>query len=276
MKTHKSTVHLAERPINSTIIAMEWLTRAFAAVLLLGQTLTHLLRGRIHWRNTIEQFAMVGTESLVIAVVTAIFVSMVFAVQVTREFIAFGASSAIGGVLAIALVRELAPVLTAVILAGRVGSAFAAEIGTMRVTEQIDALQVLRTDPIDYLVIPRVLACTLMLPLLTIFAEVTGILGGLFITTQVYGLTTSLYVDSAQRLLDSWDLISSLIKSASFGLLIAVIGCSWGLTTEGGAKGVGRSATTAVVTSLMAIFVVNFVLSFFMFQGAGTAFQKGF
>jgi len=255
---------------------MEWLNRAFAALLLLGQALSHLARGRIHWRNTLEQFAMVGTESLVIAVVTAIFVSMVFAVQVTREFITFGASSAVGGVLAIALVRELAPVLTAVILAGRVGSAFAAEIGTMRVTEQIDALQVLRTDPIDYLVVPRILACTVMLPILTIFAEVTGILGGLLITTQVYGLTVSLYVDSAQRLLDSWDLISSLIKSATFGLLIAVIGSSWGLTTEGGAKGVGRSATTAVVTSLMAIFVVNFVLSFFMFQGAGTSFQKGF
>jgi len=219
---------------------------------------------------------LVGNESVVIAVVTAIFVSMVFSVQVTREFIAFGASSAIGGVLAIALVRELAPVLTAVILAGRVGSAFAAEIGTMRVTEQIDALQVLQTDPIDYLVVPRVLACLVMLPVLTVLAEVTGLMGGLFITTQVYGLTVDLYIDSAQRLLDTWDLVSSVIKAATFGVLIAVIGSSWGMTTDGGAKGVGRSATTAVVTSLMAIFVVNFFLSLVMFQGQGQAFQKGF
>ncbi|WP_287128343.1 MlaE family lipid ABC transporter permease subunit [Candidatus Cyanaurora vandensis] len=255
---------------------MEWFNRAFAALLLLGQVLSRLVRLRIHWRNTLEQFALVGNESVVIAVVTAIFVSMVFSVQVTREFIAFGASSAIGGVLAIALVRELAPVLTAVILAGRVGSAFAAEIGTMRVTEQIDALQVLQTDPIDYLVVPRVLACLVMLPVLTVLAEVTGLMGGLFITTQVYGLTVDLYIDSAQRLLDTWDLVSSVIKAATFGVLIAVIGSSWGMTTDGGAKGVGRSATTAVVTSLMAIFVVNFFLSLVMFQGQGQAFQKGF
>ncbi|WP_218081179.1 MlaE family lipid ABC transporter permease subunit [Anthocerotibacter panamensis] len=254
---------------------MEWFTRAYAALLLLGQVLTHLFTRRLNVRNTLEQFAIVGTESVGIAVITAIFVSMVFSVQVTREFISFGASSAIGGVLAIALVRELAPVLTAVILAGRVGSAFAAEIGTMRVTEQIDALQVLQADPVDYLVVPRVIACTVMLPVLTLLAEVTGIMGGLFITTQVYGLTSDLYIDSAQRLLNTWDIVSSLIKSAAFGLLIAVIGSGWGLTTEGGAKGVGRSATTAVVTSLMAIFVVNFFLSFLMFQGEGTALQNG-
>jgi phospholipid/cholesterol/gamma-HCH transport system permease protein len=254
---------------------MEWFTRFKAALILGGQVVVHLFTRRIHWRNTLEQFSAVGTESVVIAVVTSIFVSMVFSVQVTREFISFGASSTVGGVLAIALVRELAPVLTAVVLAGRVGSAFAAEIGTMRVTEQIDALRVLQTDPIDYLVIPRVIACTLMMPVLTLLAEVMGIMGGLLITTQVYGLTVELYITSAQRLLDSWDIISSLIKAAVFGLVIALIGTNWGLTTEGGAKGVGRSATTAVVTSLMAIFIFNFFMSFVMFQGQGQALQRG-
>ncbi len=254
---------------------MEWLQRFNAAFLLLGQTLIHIVTRPIHWRNCWEQFAAVGTESVFIAMVTAFFVSMVFSVQVTREFIAFGASSTIGGVLAIALVRELAPVLTAVVLAGRVGSAFAAELGTMRVTEQIDALEVLQTDPVDYLVVPRVIACTVMLPILTLLAEITGIAGGWFITTQLYGLTTDIYITSAQRLLNSWDVISSVIKAAIFGTTIAVIGSAWGLSTEGGAKGVGRSATTAVVSSLMAIFVLNFFLSLVMFQGAGKALLRG-
>jgi phospholipid/cholesterol/gamma-HCH transport system permease protein len=194
---------------------------------------------------------------------------MVFTIQVAREFIFFGAGSFVGGVLSLALTRELAPVLTAVVVAGRVGSAFAAEIGTMRVTEQIDALYILKTDPIDYLVIPRVIACSLMLPLLTIISLVTGLLGGLLISDSLYGISYSLFLQSAQNFLETWDLISSMLKSLIFGILIAIIGCSWGLTTTGGAKGVGQSTTTAVVTSLLAIFVANFFLSWLMFQGTG-------
>jgi len=158
-----------------------------------------------------------------------------------------------------------------VVVAGRVGSAFAAEIGTMRVTEQIDALYILKTDPIDYLVIPRVIACSLMLPLLTIISLVTGLLGGLFISDSLYGISYSLFLQSAQNFMETWDLISSMLKSLIFGVLIAIIGCSWGLTTTGGAKGVGQSTTTAVVTSLLAIFVANFFLSWLMFQGTGNA-----
>jgi phospholipid/cholesterol/gamma-HCH transport system permease protein len=141
----------------------------------------------------------------------------------------------------------------------------------MRVTEQIDALYILKTDPIDYLVIPRVIACSLMLPLLTIISLVTGLLGGLFISDSLYGISYSLFLQSAQNFLETWDLISSMLKSLIFGVLIAIIGCSWGLTTTGGAKGVGQSTTTAVVTSLLAIFVANFFLSWLMFQGTGNA-----
>jgi phospholipid/cholesterol/gamma-HCH transport system permease protein len=213
--------------------------------------------------------SIVGPESLTIALITAAFVGMVFTIQVAREFIFFGAGSFVGGVLSLALTRELAPVLTAVVVAGRVGSAFAAEIGTMRVTEQIDALYILKTDPIDYLVIPRVIACSLMLPLLTIISLVTGLLGGLLISDSLYGVSYSLFLQSAQNFLQTWDLISSMLKSLIFGILIAIIGCSWGLTTTGGAKGVGQSTTTAVVTSLLAIFVANFFLSWLMFQGTG-------
>ncbi|WP_193198282.1 MlaE family lipid ABC transporter permease subunit [Nostoc sp. MG11] len=254
----------------------EWSQRLLAAIFLGGQVLVHLLRGKIHRRNTLDQMAAVGPDSLFIALLTAIFVGAVFTIQVAREFINFGAGNIVGGVLSVALTRELSPVLTAVILAGRVGSAFAAEIGTMRVTEQIDAMLMLKTDPIDYLVIPRVLACCLMLPVLTLLSLVTGMLGGLIIATNIYNLSDTVFLDSARNFLDIWDIFSAMIKACCFGTFIAVIGCSWGLTTTGGAKGVGQSTTTAVVTALLIIFISNFFLSWLMFQGAGSAFVPEF
>lgn len=250
-----------------------WLRRLLAALFLGGQILLHLKPNKLHRRNTLEQMAVVGPDSLLIALVTASFVGMVFTIQVAREFINFGAGTAVGGVLAIALTRELAPVLTAVVIAGRVGSAFAAEIGTMQVTEQIDALYILKTDPIEYLVIPRIIACCTMLPILTILSLITGMVGGLLIATTIYNLSDTVFLDSAQDFLGLWDLISALIKAVVFGALIAIIGCNWGLTTTGGAKGVGQSTTTAVVTALLAIFISNFLLSWIMFQGSGSAFQ---
>ena len=219
--------------------------------------------------------ASVGPESLSIAMITAIFVGMVFTIQVAREFVNLGAGTAVGGVLALSLSRELAPVLTAVVLAGRVGSAFAAEIGTMRVTEQIDALYMLKTDPIDYLVIPRVIACCLMLPVLTILSFIAGMAGGVLVSTSIYNISETVFFNSARNFLDTWDLCSAAIKGFCFGALIAVIGCGWGLTTTGGAKGVGQSTTAAVVTALLAIFISNFFLSWLMFQGTGSAVLKG-
>ena len=249
----------------------EWWQRLIAALFLGGQVVVHLLQTKINHRKIVEQMAIVGPDSLNIALITAAFVGMVFTIQVAREFIYFGAGTAVGGVLALALSRELAPVLTAVVLAGRVGSAFAAEIGTMRVTEQIDALYVLKTDPVDYLVIPRVLACCLMLPILTFLSLLTGMLGGLIIVTNLYGIPQSVFLNSARDFLAIWDLVSAIIKSVVFGGLIAIIGCSWGLTTTGGAKGVGQSTTTAVVTALLAIFIANFFLTWLMFPGTGSA-----
>jgi len=260
------------KPKSSLVL---WGNRLVAAVLLAGQVLVHLLATKINRRNTLEQMAVVGPDSLFIALLTATFVGMVFTIQVAREFLNFGAGSAVGGVLGLSLARELAPVLTAVVLAGRVGSAFAAEIGTMQVTEQIDALYILKTDPIDYLVIPRVIACAVMLPLLTILSFVMGMAGGLLVATNIYGIAVSVFIDSVRNFLAPWDLISAAIKGFCFGALIAIIGCSWGLTTTGGAKGVGQSTTTAVVTALLAIFIFNFFLSWVMFQGVGNAVQRG-
>ncbi|TAF57343.1 MAG: ABC transporter permease [Oscillatoriales cyanobacterium] len=211
-----------------------WSQRLLAAILLGGQVMLHLLRGKIHRRNTLDQMAAVGPESLLIALLTAGFVGMVFTVQVAREFINLGAGNVVGGVLALSL-----------------------------------------TDPIDYLVIPRVLACCLMLPILTILSLVTGIAGGLLIATTMYGISQNVFLESVRHFLTLWDICSAAIKAFAFGGLIAVIGTSWGLTTTGGAKGVGQSTTTAVVTSLLAIFIVNFFLTWLMFQGTGSSVLKG-
>lgn len=251
-----------------------WFRRFIAAIFLSGQVIVHILRGKFNYPNIIEQMALVGPESLLIALVTSTTIGMVFTIQVAREFINIGAGQIVGGVLSLALTRELAPVLTAVVLAGRVGSAFAAEIGTMKVSEQIDALYILKTDPVDYLVIPRVVACCIMLPLLTIISIVAGMIGGLLIANSIFGLPVRIFLDSARNFLNAWDICSAPIKAVCFGALISIIGCSWGLTTTGGAKGVGQSTTTAVVTSLLAIFISNFFLSWIMFQGSGSAGSK--
>ncbi|MBW4473159.1 MAG: MlaE family lipid ABC transporter permease subunit [Stenomitos rutilans HA7619-LM2] len=263
--------------MNETLSSLEaWNQRLRAAVLLAGRVIYHLLTGKIDRRNTIEQMKVVGPQSLSIVLITAAFIGMVFTIQVSREFLRLGAGSAVGGILAIALSRELSPILTAVVVAGRVGAAFAAELGTMRVSEQIDALYMLKTDPVDYLVVPRVVACALMLPGLAILSFFTGMAGGLLISTQMYDMSPNVFLSSAHDLMTVWDIFAGPIKGIIFGMLIAVIGCSWGLTTSGGAKGVGQSTTTSVVTSILAIIISDFFLSWIMFTGVSDAGLQGF
>ena len=244
--------------------------RPLSAFFLMGQALFHLTKGKVNMSNTIEQMNAVGPKSLPIALLTSISVAFVFTIQVAEEFIRFGTVQIIGGVTAIALSRELTPVLTAVVIAGRIGSAFAAEIGTMKVTEQIDALYMLKTDPVNYLVLPRIVACCLMLPLVTIISFVVGITGALIIADSMYGISHTTFLNSIQNFLQVWDLTGAAIKSVIFGLIIAVVGCNWGLTTSGGAKGGGESTTSAVVTALICIFIINFFLSWVMFQGVSS------
>ncbi len=248
---------------------VSWGKRCWQAVLLTGQAIFLLLTRPLDRRQTLEQMMSVGPASLVIALITAAVIGMIFTIQVAREFLALGAGSAVGGILAIALSRELCPIMMAVVVAGRVGSAFAAEIGTMRVSEQIDALYMLKTNPVEYLVLPRLLACCLMVPMLSILALFTGLAGGLIIAQAFYGIAYTVFLDSIKEFLTVWDILSGPIKGIVFGGLIAIIGCNWGLTTKGGAKGVGQSTTAAVVTSFLAIFVANFLLTWIMFRGAG-------
>ncbi len=252
-----------------------WARRAFRGMLLIGQAIFYILTGRVDRAVTLDQMVFVGPESLPIALLTSGCIGMIFTIQVAREFLALGAGSTVGGILGIAMARELAPVIAAVAVAGRVGSAYAAEIGTMRVTEQVDALYTLKTDPVVYLVVPRLLACSLMLPLLTVLALVVGLGGGMFLADALYDITQPIFMNSVKQFLTPWDLVSGPIKGAVFGGIIAIIGCNWGLTTRGGAKGVGQSTTASVVTAIFAIFIVDFILSWLMFGGTGSAGLQG-
>jgi phospholipid/cholesterol/gamma-HCH transport system permease protein len=197
-----------------------------------------------------------------------VFAGMIFTIQTARELDRFGAMFALGGAFAMAFCRELAPLLTAAILAGQVGTAFAAEIGCMKVTDQIDALKVLQTCPVNYLVVPRVLACCLMLPALTVIGLVLGIASGAAIAQQIYQVPVPQFLESVRALLGMSDLLAVLMKSVLFGAMVGLAGCTWGLTTTC-SQSVGRSATAAVVTTWVGLFVVDFFLSLLLFGGAG-------
>ena len=202
----------------------------------------------------------VGVRSLPVVAITGTFIGMVLAVQSYHEFHNLGLATRLGSIINISVVRELGPVLAATMIAGRVGSAMAAELGTMRVTDQIDAMTCLGVNPVHYLVVPRFLACVLLVPLLTVLADVMGILGGALICVDVYHVEGHHYWTHSQEFIRAWDILSGLIKSVFFGAVIALISCHRGYHCRAGAEGVGRAATEAFVASFVAILAIDFVL----------------
>jgi len=254
-------------PSHPETLKLSLLERSVAALLLVGQLGWRLFAGKRYPRCWLEQMAIVGVDSLPPALTIAVCASAIFTVQSARELAQIGALKALGGAFALAFCRELAPVLTASIVAGQVGSAFAAELGAMRVTEQIDALLMLKTDPIDYLVLPRAIACCLMLPILNLCALAIGLASGTLVAAELYRIEPASFLHSIQEFLSLWDLFQLVGKGIVFGLAIAAIGCSWGLTARGGAREVGQSATAAVVVAWIAIFVLNTFLTVVLFGG---------
>ncbi|KAL5542837.1 hypothetical protein UlMin_010547 [Ulmus minor] len=243
--------------------------RGLSVFVIAGQVILRILKGKIHWRNTLQQLERVGPKSVGVCLLTSAFVGMAFSVQFVREFTRLGFSRSIGGVLALAFARELSPVITSIVVAGRIGSSFAAELGTMQVSEQTDTLRVLGSNPVDYLVTPRVIATCVALPFLTLLCFTIGMASSALLADGIYGVSINIILDSARRGLRSWDIISAMIKSQVFGAIISIVSCAWGVTTTGGAKGVGESTTSSVVISLVGIFIADFVLSCFFFQGVG-------
>ncbi|NEO83671.1 MAG: ABC transporter permease [Spirulina sp. SIO3F2] len=226
-----------------------------------GQVIWRMVVGAKYPRCYREQLFRTGPGAIAPVLIVALCASAIFTIQTARELTRFGAVSVIGGAFGLAFCRELNPILVACILAGQVGSAFAAELGAMRVSEQIDALVMLQTNPIDFLVIPRVLACCVMLPILTICSLSLGLVGGMIAAGQFYQVAPPVFWEAIAQTLTLEDLGLMLLKSGLFGWVVALIGCTWGLTAQGGAKQVGEAATQAVVNTWLTIFVLDVAIA---------------
>jgi phospholipid/cholesterol/gamma-HCH transport system permease protein len=234
------------------------------AAMMLFAAVRWVARGRWEFRQVVRQLNAIGVESVPIVLITGLFAGMVLAYQTARQLLTYGGAGFVGGLVGLSMAREAAPVFTAITAAGRVGAGIAAEIGTMSVTEQTDALRVLGVDPIRYLVVPRLLAAAFALPGLAMVANVVGSLGGFVIATSA-GLSSTSYVVSLQRFLMPYDILAGLVKALFFGVIIAAVGCFRGLHATGGADGVGRATTGAVVTAVVLILVVNYFLNLIFF-----------
>jgi len=225
------------------------------------QTIQQFIRGPIDRGVVIAQFDQIGVRSISIVAITSLFIGMVLALQTAYSLADFGGALLIGKVVSLSLIRELAPVLMALMVGGRVGAGIAAELGTMKVTEQIDALRALATNPVRKLVVPRVLATTIMMPLLTLLACFIGILGGLVIAVGSLHLSSNFYIRSVIETVKYNDLASGVGKTFFFGFTIGLIACYNGLSTTGGADGVGRSTTATVVTASITVLILDFFLT---------------
>jgi phospholipid/cholesterol/gamma-HCH transport system permease protein len=226
-----------------------------------GQTLLHMVTPPLFVRHIFRQFIDIGYYSLPVVGMTALFTGMVLALQSYTGFSRFNAESAIASVVALSVTRELAPVLAGLMVAGRVGASIAAEIGTMRVTEQIDALTTLSVNPMKYLVVPRVIAGTLMLPTLVLIGDIIGIYGGYVVSTHILGFSAGNYLSQTWDVLEPIDVISGLVKAAAFGFVVTLMGCYHGYNSGRGAQGVGAATTNAVVSASIFILILNYILT---------------
>ena len=220
------------------------------------------LKGNVNIRDVIFQASTRGVDSILLILVTCVCIGMALALHMTNELIeTYGAETAVGGLIALAITRELAPVVTAIVIAGRVGASITAEIGAMKVTEQIDALRVMGIDPIDYLIVPRLLAGAILSPLLTVIACTAAILSAMYLSYQYKGLEFAIYLESVQEMLTTKDLFVAMLKASCFGTLIVTIASTFGLNIKGGADAVGNYTTKTVVWSLIVIFITNYIIT---------------
>jgi phospholipid/cholesterol/gamma-HCH transport system permease protein len=226
-----------------------------------GRAVTHCVLPPVYPRLLLRQIIEIGYYSLPVVGLTAIFTGMVLALQSYTGFARFNAEGAIANVVVLSITRELAPVLTGLMVAGRIGAAMAAEIGTMTVTEQVDALTTLSTNPFKYLVAPRLIAAVLMLPLLVLVADIIGVFGGYIVSIHKLGFNPSVYLRSSWEFLQPIDVISGLTKAAAFGFLVSLMGCYHGYHSRGGAQGVGAATTNAVVSASILILASNYLIT---------------
>jgi len=270
--TAKSEISDTRSSTGATLLINRWLElvgrkttqflREMGRVLIfLGHTLHSTMSRPFYLKNVLKQMEQIGVNSVPVVLTTAISTGMVLALQSYTGFKRFGAESLIGAVVSLSMTRELGPVLTGLMVAGRAGAAMAAELGTMKVTEQIDALTTLATDPMKYLVVPRFVASTVMMFFLTVLGMMIGVAGGYFVGVKVLGTNPVTYINQSIDNTEVTDIWYGLIKSLVFGAVVGLIGCYKGFHTEGGAEGVGKATTGAVVVSCMLILILDYFLS---------------
>jgi phospholipid/cholesterol/gamma-HCH transport system permease protein len=246
--------------------AIESLGRSFIAVVvdlggmavLAWEIVRWTVRPPFRLANLFAQLDFVGVGSILIVTLTGTFTGMVFAQQSSRAFEIFGAESLVGPTVALTVTRELAPVFTGLMMTMRAGSAMCTELGTMRVTEQVDALETMAVSPIQYLLVPRVVAGLIMLPLLTLVFDMAGLLGGFFVSVEVKGISAGTWLARTQQWLDPEDIVEGLVKAAVFGFSVTLIACYKGFNASGGAKGVGQATTQAMVSAALSIFILDY------------------
>ena len=244
-----------------------WLQRLLASLVIGGQAVTATVKGRINRSELQDQLMEAGPSSLLIVLIISVAAGSVFNIQVAAELTRQGVGSTVGGILAIGLAREIAPLLTSCLLAGKVATAYAAQLGTMKVTEQIDAITMLRTDPVEYLVVPRMIAMVVMAPVQCFFFFLTAVWSGQITSTALYNVPPAVFWGSVRNWVESLDLLSMLLKALVFGMIIAIVSCGWGLTTKGGPKEVGSSTTGAIVMILVLVAIMDVVLTQILFGG---------
>jgi len=244
---------------------LEYIEEMGRILLLFISVLGWMFRPPLKLHNIFKQMEFVGVKSIFVVVLTGTFTGMVLALQGYHGFRLFSAESLVGSTVALSMTRELGPVLTSLMVTARAGSAMAAELGTMRVTEQIDALYVMAANPVKYLIVPRVAAGVLMVPLLTVVSDFVGIAGGYFVGVHILGINPGVFMKNIQRIVEFDDIFNGLVKAACFGLILSLVGCYKGFNTYGGAEGVGRATTEAVVLSSITILICDYFLTAVMF-----------
>ena len=228
--------------------------------------IVHFFMPPIYFRAMWRHFVEIAFFSIPVVGLTSLFSGMVLVLQSYVGFARFSAEGAIANVVVVALTRELGPVLTALMVAGRISGSIAAEIGTMRVTEQVDALYTMYVNPIKYLISPKIIAGILALPVLVLLSDIIGVMGGYLISVFQLGFISSVYLSSTWSFVTMGDILSGIVKGAFFGLIITGIGCYYGYTSKGGSKGVGKSTTNAVVVAYILIFIVDYILTLIFFK----------
>ena len=244
---------------------LRFLEESGKVMMLFLKTVAFIFRPPFDIRNLLKQVENVGIKSIPVVLVTGAFTGMVLALQSYTGFKRFNAEAFVGTVVALSMTRELGPVLCGLMVSGRVGSAMAAELGTMQVTEQIDALYTLAINPIKYLVVPRFLASLIVMPILTTFADIIGIMGGYLVSVMLLGSNPTVYIRRTYDYLDLEDVYVGLLKACIFGMIIATIGCYQGMNTRGGAEGVGKATTNAVVIGSLLILIANYFTTALLF-----------